>query len=166
MERDAEKPPSMLCPLCEQRLPDTTVSYDEAVTSNTTVSDTGPDLNTIISHSGYIDGGGLKYTSTAYRADGDLKVCAECAARYNRSLTLRARSRPLLNWGIVALVVSIVVTILTIKPNGSPWEALALAPLLVGVALFLVSIGIRIIGDRLARPMKRYLLGKRARVPA
>lgn len=166
MERDAEQLPSMLCPLCEKRPPDTTLFYNEVVASNTVVRDAGISPNSVIMHIPSIDYAGSKYASTEYDADGGLKVCAECAARYNRSLTLRARSRPLLNWGIVALVVSIVVTILTVRPNGSPWEALALAPLLGAVGLFLAGAAAAIIGNRLAQPVKRYLLSQRASVPA
>ena len=165
----SERPPSMLCPLCERRLPDTKVAYNEVISSNTTVSD-GASLmqnpNVIVQRGYNLDNVASEYTNSSVDADGDVMVCAPCAARYERSIALRASSRPMMMWGIVALVVGVVVFVATLSPTGSRWELLAVAPLLVGAVLLASGLGATVVGKSLARPMIRYLLGKRANGPA
>ncbi len=159
---------SIYCPLCQKRPPNTKVEYDELVASETTVSDGSmfADPNIIVQRTYNINNIASRYTNNSQSTYGELMVCAECAARYERSVTLRALSRPLMLWGVAALVVGIVVFVVTLAPHGSPWELLAFIPLVVAVGLFASGLGASMIGRSLAQPVRRYLARQRASVPA
>jgi len=169
MSENSKMATSVFCPLCEKRLTDMKVEYDEVVAAQTEVIDNGMAFTGAAFHepnAAVLTTRAPVYSSHATSTHGDLMVCTECAARYERSFALRARSRPLMMWAIVALVVGIVVFISTLAPRGSLWELLALIPLVAAFGLFASGLGATVIGRSLARPMKRYLLGKRANDPA
>jgi len=150
----------IFCPLCGKRLPDTKLTYNEVIASQTKFIDNGAawagqsprDLKQVVMGTPPV-----VYSNRVTSISGDVMVCAECAARYDRSVALRARSRLVMMWAVVALVASIVVFVSTLYPRGSLWGLLTLIPLVAAVGLFVAGLAVAVVGRQLARPLLRYL---------
>jgi len=128
-----------MCKLCTTRPADTKVYVDEVVASRT-------------AHAW------RTYTNHSLTMRGVETVCAQCAAQYDTSFTLRRNGRRMINWGLIVLVVGVLLFGLTwASTQGSLLELVIIAPTLIGIILLGVGLGLSVAGNRLKRPMTRHL---------
>lgn len=123
------------CPNCETRSADTATYYDE-VTAFT-----------------YGSGGGFRRRYRSYSKSstyGNVWLCEQCSAAYERSVKLRRRGTKVANIGFVALLISIVLFLILYNHAPSLHEgALVLiptAPLLLSLLAMLLGSVVALFG--------------------
>ncbi|HUY76100.1 MAG TPA: hypothetical protein VMV29_04975 [Ktedonobacterales bacterium] len=147
MAINATQAPTGLCRLCEKRPPDTNVYYDEVLDSQTT--------RTAFSRFR------SRYSTRALTSYGAMMICSPCAGQYETSVGVRKNGRRLMNGGLILLVVGVILfAILLEYLSGSPLELVGAAPVLIGIVLMGVGLGLSVTGNRLKQPMTRYLIAQ------
>ncbi|GEM_PF-2045748 len=135
---------SGLCPLCKQRPADTTVYYDEVLSTRTTAS--------------RLSRYRTRYARSALSSHGNMQLCAPCAARYEDSIASRTLGHRLLNWGTALLLGGCLLFLfMYASVRGSLLELVTSLPVLIGIVLIGSGAGLLIAGNRQKQPVVRYL---------
>lgn len=147
MAINAAQGPTGLCRLCETRPADTKVYYDEVLDSQTT--------RTALTRRR------SRYSTRALTSYGDMMICSSCAGRYERSVGVRKQGRRLMNGGILLMIIGVLLFAVTLgSVQGSFMELVTAAPVVIGIVLLVVGLGLSVTGNRLKQPMTRYLMAQ------
>jgi len=147
MAINATQAPTGQCRLCETRPADTKVYYDEVLDSQTT--------RTAFSRRW------SRYSTRALTSYGAMMICSTCAGQYETSVGVRKNGRRMMNGGIILMIVGVLLFAVTLAAvQGSLLELVAAAPVLIGIILLGIGLGLSVTGNRLKQPMARYLIAQ------
>lgn len=136
-----------LCPNCQERIPDTRVSYEEALFSEMRASSVNR----------------MRQTRSQRRLAtyGTATLCSSCAAAYERCVRLRVVGRRLMNVGVIVMLAFAILYGLFLSGSAQQGSAGLVVAVVIGIgALVLAAGAITYFSGRILRRSAARFVGK------
>ncbi len=149
-----------LCPNCLERIPDTTVSYEETVFSEMQASE---DMTFVEMRARHFGPRMERRSQRNLVRSGTVTLCSTCAAAYRRCVRLRVIGPRLMNVGVVMMIVFALLYALILPASAQQGASGLVAGGLVGLGALALLVGaVMYASGRLMRRTATRFVGKLA----
>ena len=156
METRAQAEVQTLCPNCHERIPDTTVSYEEAMFSKMQASEDTTDVEMRARHYGpRLE----RRSQSSVVRSGTVTLCSTCAMRYQRCVRLRTVGIRVMNVGAIGMIVFALIYAVILPARAQASGAGLAIGALVGLGALTVAVGavMYISGRAMRRSATRFI---------